>query len=106
MIIHQYGVVVAWMNVPVRVHTRTAYTHTHRHNPNKAKLIEEARRAERVEKLQEGINEFCVAGEWRRTPYAPRQYEAIQTYVPGSYLRICCIHPVFCWVCVYVYAYV
>lgn len=40
---------------------------------------------ERVARLQDGINEFCVAGEWRRTPYAPRQYEAVQTYVPGAF---------------------
>ncbi len=25
-----------------------------------------------------------MAGEWRRTPYGPRHYEAITTYVPGA----------------------
>lgn len=57
--------------------------HTQTRNTPQAKLIEEVRKAERVARLQDGINEFCVAGEWRRTPYAPRQYEAVRSYVPG-----------------------
>jgi hypothetical protein len=91
-----------WGSVHRCVHTYM-YSHnqTNPHTPpqsqkknQQAKIIEEARRAERVERLQEGINEFCVAGEWRRTPYAPRQYEAIQTYVPGMWGCI--------WVCIWV----